>query len=96
MSIKDGILDLTIKSHWFNLIKNGQKTHEYRNGCTWRNKLEYNSEKYHTVRFRNGMLVKSTDKNNVILAKIKSITLKDGRNTDLKIDEPVYDIEFEL
>ena len=36
------------------------------------------------------------DKNKRLKARIKSITIINGRNTDLAIDKVVYDIEFEL
>ena len=40
---------------------------------------------------------RKTDKKKRIYGKIKSITSNiDGRQTDLKIYEPVFDIEFEL
>jgi len=48
------------------------------------------------VRFRQGQMVKSTSLDRVLYGKIKSITLKDGKETDLKINHSVYDIEFEL
>ena len=97
MSILDGILDLTIKKYWFNVIKSGKKTHEYRNTATWSSKLGgKKKEKYHTIRFRQGQTIKSTDKNNVIYAKILSISITDGKNTDLNINHEVFDIKFEL
>lgn len=36
------------------------------------------------------------DKNKRLLAKVKTIRLRYGKETDLKINAPVYDIEFEL
>ena len=44
--------------------------------------------------FMNGMF--SEEKRPRIYAKMKSITITNGLNTDLKINKPVYDIEFEL
>ena len=44
--------------------------------------------------FMNGMF--SEEKQPRIYAKMKSITITNGLNTDLKIDKPVFDIEFEL
>ena len=48
----------------------------------------------HLIRFMNGMLPE--EKKPRLYAKLKSISLKYGMETDLKIDKPVYDIEFEL
>ena len=39
---------------------------------------------------------KKTNFNNTLRAIIKRVTIEEGINTDLKIDKPVYDIEFEL
>nr|DAJ76603.1 MAG TPA: ASCH domain protein [Caudoviricetes sp.] len=97
MSIKDGILDLPIKKYWFNKIKAGEKTHEYRNAANWDNKLGNGKyARYTTIRFRQGQVVKSTDKCKVLYAKIKSVKVVDGINTDLKVKNQVFDIEFEL
>ena len=97
MSIKDGILDLTIKRHWFNEIRAGRKLHEYRDAEIWAHKLGGDKKNnYHTLRLRAGMLVKKTDKNKVLYGKIISITEKNGKETDLKINLPVFDIEFEI
>lgn len=97
MSISDGILDLPIKKYWFLQIKSGAKTHEYRNTAVWLSKLGGNKkDNYHTIRFRQGQTVKSTDKNKVLYAEILSISVVDGKNTDLKINHEVFDIEFKL
>lgn len=96
MSIKDGILDLPLKKYWFNQIKSGAKTHEYRNTALWKSKLAGDKKRnYHTIRFRLGQLAKSTDKK-VLYAKILSIKKVNGLDTDLKINHDVYDIEFKL
>ena len=42
----------------------------------------------------NGMISEETKPR--IYAIMKSIRIVNGLNTDLKIDKPVYDIEFEL
>ena len=38
----------------------------------------------------------NTDYDKIIEVKIVSIKIINGKNTDLKINKPVYDIEFEL
>ena len=95
MSLKDGILDVTIKKYWFNRIKSGEKIHEYRNVTSWKNKLSEASN-YKIIRFRSGLLTKSNNKEKVLLGNIKSITIRNGKDTDLKCNNDVYDIEFEL
>ncbi len=97
MSIRDGILDLPIKKYWFNQIKCGAKTHEYRNLDTWQNKLGNGKwARYAIVRFRQGQTVKSTDKNRVLYGKILSVKVIPGAKTDLRINQNCFDIEFEL
>ena len=56
-----------------------------------KNKLRIN---YNKICFMNGMF--SEEKRPRIHAKMKSITITNGLNTDLKIDKDVFDIEFEL
>ncbi len=97
MSIKDGILDLPIKKYWFNEIKSGRKTHEYRNSATWASRLKgEKANKYKYIRFRQGELTKSNDTNRVLYGEILSVKIIDGKDTDLKINHKVYDIEFKL
>lgn len=104
MSKKDGILDLPIKKEWFNKIKSGEKTHEYRKVCLhWCNNIgiKVNSlfkvDKFRKVKFarlRCGQTVKSTDKEKTMLFEIKSISCTGGIETDLKYKEWVFDIEL--
>lgn len=118
------MLTFNLKKKWFDKIKNGEKTHEYREVKRYWNdrfvkeffnidkkKKPYDfeiykqgmmvyllSERGHYNRpkicFMNGMF--SEKKRPRIYAKMKSITITNGLNTDLKINKPVYDIEFEL
>ena len=107
MSKKDGILDLPIKKEWFDKIRSGEKTHEYRRVCShWNRALgiiriphidgtikeHYQVNK---VRLRCGQTAKSTDKEKTMHFEIKSISyVEDGTKTDLKYQEPVFDIEL--
>lgn len=97
-----------LKKKWFDKIKNGEKTHEYRE-----------VKPYWTIRIANyfGYLLCDIDNlksgniyypilkdiilkmgytSEKIYARVVSIKIVDGKNTDLKINKPVYDIEFEL
>ena len=118
------MLTFNLKKEWFEKIKSGEKTHEYReekyywtsrfvNECfPPKNKKELKkyieqflllqrqglilciTNGFYKICFMNGM---KTEKDKPrIYAKLKSIRLVNGLNTDLKIDKPVYDIEFEL
>lgn len=118
------MLVFNLKKEWFNKIKSGEKTHEYRevkdywtdkfvkefsginkktdllNFITYKNVMliSLQKEKRYFNRpyicFMNGML--SEEKRPRLYAKMKAVRIIDGKNTDLKINKPVYDIEFKL
>lgn len=97
------MLILHLKKEWFEKIKAGEKTHEYREVKPyWTNRLQlameilYDfDEKCYPCEIRLGY-PKDTDYDKIIDIKILSIKVINGKNTDLKINKPVYDIEFEL
>lgn len=117
------MLTFNLKKEWFEKIKSGEKTHEYREqtkywikrisnlfinaevkrqflisietGFTFESKQKYLKDK--------GIIIfacgypKKENKAKRLLAKIKNIrTNIDGNESDLEINEPVFDIEFEL
>lgn len=110
------MLVFNVKREWFDKIKSGEKTHEYREVKPYWDKrflnISYSSPdtlplsyklKYNDylssftcfIVFKCGY-PKANDKDKILKAKIKSIKIINGINTDLKIDKLVYDIEFEL
>lgn len=104
MSKQDGILDLVVKGEWFDKIKSGEKTHEFRerNGyweqrlekslypIEWKNGVRFKSADYIAVRFRRGY-AKCAER---MLFSIRSIRFEDGLLTDLHIHDDVFDIEL--
>ena len=117
------MLTFNLKKEWFEKIKSGEKTHEYRlqtkywikrlsnlfinhsimrsfiiateTGSTVEAKNKYLKDKG-LICFACGYPEKS-DSSKRLIAKIKNIrTNIDGRETDLDINEPVFDIEFKL
>lgn len=101
MSKKDGILNLPLTKHWFDEIKSGRKTHEYREARDYWNRIlsaDYEARhnyddrpiQYHLVRFQLGYQ-KNAPK---MIFEIKDISTVWGENTDLKIKGYVYDIEL--
>lgn len=100
------MLTFNIKKEWFEKIKSGEKTHEYRevkDYWTTRitnyfhidiDKLKSGTTYWYTgsfdIIFRMGYVGEK------LRATTKSIKIIAGLNSDLKIDKPVYDIEFEL
>lgn len=99
------MLTFNLKKEWFNKIKSGEKTHEYRVVKDyWIKRLFLYSKElcrqttiplHSECVFVCGYAPKE-DSSKRLKAKIKSISIVDGKNTDLKIDNDVFDIEFEL
>lgn len=99
------MLTFNLKKEWFEKIKSGEKTHEYRvKNYYWFHRLfrywyDYKNNlpflKGDDVCFCLGYPSKSdTDKR--LYGKIKAVTIINGKHTDVAIDKDVYDIEFEL
>lgn len=90
MSKQDGILDLVVKGEWFDKIKSGEKTHEYRLANTyWYTRIN-NLARPAKIRFRRGY-AKDAER---MLFSIKSIGIVNGLHTDLHTDSDVFDIEL--
>ena len=102
------MLTFNLKKEWFDKIKSGEKTHEYRE-CKpyWTKRLSnefllpeierlnvYHPVCNHIVRFVKGYSKNKAD--DCVSGIVLQIRKRNGRNTDLKIDKVVYDIEFEL
>ena len=107
------MLTFNLKKEWFEKIKSGEKTHEYREYKDyWRKRLENcigDDFSATRLRFGNRIIIEKPcyiifscgyssekDKNKRLKAKLISIRLMDGRESDLKIYRLVYDIEFAL
>ena len=107
------MLTFNLKKEWFEKIKSGQKTHEYREFKPyWQKRFEkfFNADLSATkLRFGDEIVIVPSkyitlvcgyapieDTEKSLVAKVKTIRLKWGLETDLKIEKFVYDIEFEL
>ena len=120
------MLTFNLKKEWFDKIKSGEKTHEYRemseHWCkrlgelfeksSGKNYFEKEMEKYWketnitkhifhqgaqaVIKFALGY-PKAEEKEKFLYAFVKSLTVGyPGNFTDLKIERPIFDIEFEL
>jgi hypothetical protein len=93
------MLTFNLKKEWFNKIKNGEKTHEYRERKPyWVNRISKEiarNGRDFDIEFVLGY-AKASDKNKRLLAICTGISTKNGLESDLKVDRDVYDIEFEL
>lgn len=101
-------LKLVLTDHWFEEIKSGRKTHEYRKATPfWALRILKAAGVTNLVHFYAEMLdVELKEYPNVEFQKayrknpermtfeIKDIKLVNGLNTDLHIDELVFDIEL--
>lgn len=99
------MLTFNVKKEWFEKIKSGEKTHEYREVKEyWFKRLFLYSKEIcrqtaiplHSECIFLCGYPNREDKTKRLHAKIKNITIKNGLNTDLKINKDVFDIEFEL
>lgn len=105
------MLTFNLKKEWFEKIKSGEKTHEYREYKPyWINRFK----NYFSITDRDIEAMLHSEKNQIILftphfvyfqrgyngdkllANVLSIRIINGLDTDLKINKPVYSIEFEL
>ena len=99
------MLTFNVKKEWFEKIKSGEKTHEYRVANPyWDARLSYlmdivNPSNYIRVAipccFCLGYPARAVSYTHLTLPTILS-KLNNGLDTDLKTDKAVYDIEFEL
>lgn len=85
----DKMLTLILKKEWFDKIKNGEKTIEYRElNKYWCKRLQ---KKYDKIIFKNGYNKNAP----TVIADFKSMLVVDGNETDLKIDKFVFAIGFD-
>ena len=84
-----------LSKNWYNLIKSGDKTHEYREAKEYWAKRITKIHANDIICFALGYPKKDT-KSKLLYAKVLSIKTINGLNTDLNINKNVFDIEFEL
>ncbi len=95
------MLTFNLKKEWFDKIKSGEKTHEYRRMTPYwqtriNNALEKDEDFTLQCKFCSGY-PNANDKEKILYANVLRIWSNvNGLQTDLNIDEPVFDIEFEL
>lgn len=102
------MLIFNLKKEWFEKIKSGEKTHEYREvkpywttrisnhfGYLWSDIDYLKSGDIRYPILKDIIFVKGYT-GEKLYARVVSIKIVDGTNTDLKINKDVYDIEFEL
>lgn len=89
-------LTFNLKKEWFDKIKLGEKTHEYRKWCHyWNKRIIDNLFPDDTICLACGY-PKKDDTAKRLLAKVTFVSVKDGLKSDLNINKRVWDIEFKL
>ena len=97
------MLTFNLKKEWFDKIKSGEKTTEYRIANNYwitrisnaQNKCDRRFENF-DIKFACGYPSK-TDKDEILYAEVLDVYLiENGINTDLKTNEKVIAINFEL
>lgn len=90
------MLTFNLKKIWFDKIKSGEKTHEYRLYTDyWGNRLLYRKLPCKCV-FACGYPSKTDTAKRLNAVIINVSAIENGINTDLKTDKAVLDIEFKL
>lgn len=87
-------LSLVLTDHWFEEIKSGRKTHEYRI-CSryWQKRLDKFVQEPESITELKICFQKAYRKNpERISFAVKSITIRKGIDTDLHIEDNVFDI----
>lgn len=88
------MLTLNLKREWFEKIKAGQKTHEYRDV------KPYFTSRLEKLKPGDLFILRwgyKPDPEREFLAELVRLSVvKDGMTTDLRHNNPVYDIEFKL
>ena len=94
-------LTLHLKKQWFEKIKSGEKTHEYRIANTyWHTRIQNLIEKGNLYGESIGLVFKlgypkNEDENNSLIAVItEEPSIINGKDTDLHIDKDVYAIKL--
>ena len=90
MSKENGVLDLVMKHHWFDKIKSGEKTVEYREiKKSWAARMYENGKQAVNL----ALLSRDYSRKEQMLVTIEKIeVLTSVLKTDLKISKPVYAI----
>ena len=91
------MITFNLKKEWFNKIKSGEKTHEYRVVKPyWTNRLyKQLTKKNFECCFKLGY-PKPEENDKILYGEIIKIKVINGLESDLKIECAVYDIEFKL
>lgn len=101
-----------LKKEWFDKVKSGEKTHEYRI-CNkyWTERITKIQKRFEQRKTRIDITKQYPTEVVIVFARgypsyddfdmyvsaiIKNISIIDGKDTDLKYDGKVFDIEFEL
>jgi len=89
------MITFNLSKNWYNQIKEGNKTHEYREAKEFWAKRFTRLRVNSIVRFALGY-PKDKDSDKILYAKVLSICVINGLKSDLKIDKNVFDIRFKL
>jgi len=91
---QDNIIYFVLDFKWFDLIKSGKKTHEYRSVKTWEEKIK---NKIYEFEYDKKPLILKLQRGytkTFMLVEVIHISCNHGTMTDLKIDELVYDFHL--
>lgn len=96
MDMNRKMLTFRLKKEWYEKVKSGEKTHEYRiYGDYWNKRIIDALFPEDIICLTCGYPQKD-DLNRRLFAKVLKISVTDGLKSDLKVNKRVWDIEFEL
>jgi len=88
-------INFVLRFDWFDKIEQGIKTNEYRTVTTWEPKIKDKVKEFHEGKALFLELQRGYTKTK-IKAKVLSINIINGLDSDLKINESVYDFHFSI
>ena len=98
------MLTFILKKEWFDKIKRGEKTVEYREAKPYWDRRVYSllqcelrciGENTHAI-YQNDCIFRLGYTKKILKGKITRVEKMNGKETDLKIDKPVYAFYFYL
>ena len=95
------MLTFNLKKEWYEKIKSGEKTHEYREAKPYWTKricnyFDFDDENIFFEGHQLPIQFVLGYTRECLLARVINVSIINGKDTDLKFDGDVFDIEFEL
>jgi len=94
MDTNVNIIDLVLTFKWFDKIKSGEKTHEYRSVEKWESKVKTKIYEFEMDKKPLWLRLRRGYSKTFMMFNVKHVSCNHGSLTDLKIDKLVYDFHL--